>query len=132
MRDTLYPSPLLRMALLGDAAASAAVGLLLTLAATPLAGLLLLPEPLLRGAGLMLVPYAALVAWLGLRTRLPRWSVWAVVAVNVLWVADSLLLLGFTAPSRLGIAFVLLQATAVLGFAAAQYAALRRPNAAGL
>jgi hypothetical protein len=56
---TLSSTPFLRLALLGDAAASGATGLLLTTAARPLAPLLGLPTVLLHSAGLMLLPYAA-------------------------------------------------------------------------
>ncbi len=128
MRHLIPSSPLLRTALLGDAAASGGMGLLLTAAAHPMASLLALPEPLLRGAGLVLLPYAGLVAWLGAQPRLPRWMVRGVVGVNLLWTLDSLLLLalGLAAPNGLGAAFVLLQAAVVLGFALLQWAGLRR------
>lgn len=133
MRHLIPSSPLLRTALLGDAAASGGMGLLLTAAAHPLASLLALPEPLLRGAGLVLLPYAGLVAWLGAQPRLPRWMVRGIVGVNLLWALDSLLLLalGLAAPNGLGAAFVLLQGTAVLGFALLQWAGLRRGAALG-
>ena len=122
------PTPFLRLALLGDAAASGATGLLLAAAAGPLAPLLGLPEPLLRVAGLVLLPYAALVAWAGRAAAPPRGAVWAIIVVNLLWVADSLLLLALPrlAPTGLGIAFVLAQALVVLGFGLAQWAALRQ------
>jgi hypothetical protein len=125
-------NPLLRFALLGDAAASGATGLLLAAGAGPLAPLLGLPGPLLRGAGLALLAYAAVVAWLGTRDAPPRAAVLAVVVVNLLWAADSLLLLalGPAAPTGLGVAFVLAQALVVLGFAAAQAAGLRGAAAA--
>lgn len=124
----IIPTPFLRLALLGDAAASGATGLLLAAAAGPLAPLLGLPEPLLRGAGLILLPYAALVAWAGRAAAPPRGAIWAIIAVNLLWVADSLLLLALPrlAPTSLGIAFVLAQALVVLGFGLAQWAALRQ------
>jgi len=127
MRHLIPSSTLLRAALLGDAAASGGMGLLLTAAAYPLASLLALPEPLLRGAGLVLLPYAGLVGWLGAQRRLPRWLVRGVVGVNLLWALDSLLLLllGLAAPNGLGAAFVLLQAMAVLGFGLLQWAGLR-------
>lgn len=127
----LTPTPFLRLALLGDAAASGATGLLLAAAAGPLAGLLGLPEPLLRVAGLLLLPYAAFVAWAGTRAAPARTAVRAIIAVNLLWVADSVLLLLGPAlaglrPTALGVAFVLFQAAVVLGFAVAQWIALRR------
>ena len=124
-------SPLLRFALLGDAVASGATGLLLAAASGPLAWLLGLPAPLLRGAGLVLLPYAILVAWLGMRAVPAPPLVRTVIAVNLFWVADSLLLalgpaLFGLAPNGLGIAFVLAQAAVVLGFAVAQCIGLRR------
>lgn len=137
MADTLHPTPFLRFALLGDAAASGATGLLLAAGAGALASLLGLPEGLLRVAGLVLLPYAAFVAWIGARDAVPRNAVRAVVAINALWALDSALLLalGPVAPNGLGTAFVLAQALVVLGFAAAQWTALRgaapaRPAAA--
>ena len=129
---TLNATPFLRLSLLGDAAASGATGLLLAAAAGPLGGLLGLPAPLLQAAGLVLLPYALLVAWLGTRAAPSRNALRAVIATNLLWVADSLLLLllghplAGLAPTGLGIAFVLAQAAVVLGFAAAQGVALRR------
>lgn len=65
MRHLILSSPLLRRALLGDAAASGCVGLMLAAAAPTLASLLALPEPLLRAAGMVLLPFAGLVAWAG-------------------------------------------------------------------
>uniref|UniRef100_UPI0022EB1539 hypothetical protein n=1 Tax=Falsiroseomonas oryzae TaxID=2766473 RepID=UPI0022EB1539 len=97
-----------------------------------------LPETLLRVAGLVLLPWAAAVAWLGMAAAPGRAALRAVILVNLVWVADSLLLvlgarLFGLAPSGLGIAFVLAQAIAVLGFALLQTTALRRaPRAAAL
>lgn len=127
MADTLHPTPFLRFALLGDAAASGATGLLLAAGAGALASLLGLPEGLLRVAGLLLLPYAAFVVWAGTRDGVPRNAVRAVVAVNALWALDSALLLAFApvSPNALGVAFVLAQALVVAGFAAMQWTALR-------
>ena len=90
-----------------------------------------LPEPLLRIAGAVLLPFAALVAYLSLRPYLPRIAVWAVVLVNVLWAADSVLLLmsGWVAPTAAGTVFVLAQAAVVLMYAELQYMGLRRSGA---
>ncbi len=128
---TLTRTPFLRLALLGDAAASGATGLLLITAAEPLAPLLRLPTTLLHGAGLVLLPYTAFVAWAGTRDRLPRWAVRAAIVINLLWAADSALLLaaGPMSPAALGTAFVLAQALVVLGFAVMQWSALRRAEA---
>src|SRR3712207_141385 len=91
-----------------------------------LTGLLGLPEPLLRYAGLILLPYAAIIASLGTRESLSRSAVWAVIIVNAIWVVDSVLLLlgGWVAPTALGYAFVIFQAVVVAAFADAQYLGL--------
>ncbi len=131
--QSIHPTALLRTALLGDALASGATGLLMAAGAGPLAGLLGLPGPLLLGAGLVLIPYALLVAWLGSRAAPPRRAVQAVVAVNCLWALDSAALLagGWVEPTALGVAFVGFQAAVVAGFAAAQgYALTARGGAA--
>lgn len=127
------PSPLLRYALLADALASGATGLLAFAGAGALADLLGLPTALLRYAGLMLLPYAAFLLWLGTRASIAPRTVYAVVAVNALWAVDSVVLLasGWVAPTALGIGFVLFQALAVAGFAAAQAYGLRAEAAGG-
>lgn len=129
---TLHPSPLLRQALLADATTSGAFGLLMLLAAGPLSHLLGLPEMLLRGAGAILVPYVAFLAWLSLREQTNRVLIWAVILGNVLWTADSLLLLvsGWVSPTGAGYAFVIAQALVVLMYAELQFMGLRRSNAA--
>ncbi|AUX43422.1 membrane protein [Sorangium cellulosum] len=121
----------LRRALLADAVVSGATGLLMLAGAAPLAGLVGLPEALLRGAGASLLPFAALVAWLGTRARPGRTAVLAVVAVNALWVIDSVLLLalGWFDPTALGVTFVAAQALIVAAFAEAQVIGLRRAQA---
>lgn len=124
----LRPAPLLRLALIGDAIASGAMGLLTLGGGAMLAPLLGLPADLLQAAGAVLLPYAALVTWLARRAEVPGWAVWTVIGVNLVWAADSLLLLasGWVAPSGLGIAFVVAQALSVAGFAAAQWVGLAR------
>jgi hypothetical protein len=111
----IQPSRFLRNALRLDAAACAATGLLLAVAAGTLSVPLGFPAAFLRGAGLVLLPCAALLAWLCSRETLPRLAIVAVIGVNVLWIAESIaiLLMGWFAPSGLGIAFVLAQAAAV-------------------
>jgi hypothetical protein len=129
--STFRPLSLLRFALLGDAIATGTTGLLMALGAGFLTSLLGLPESLLRWAGLLLLPYAAAIAYLGTRERLSRGSVWTVIASNAVWAAASVLLLlsGWVHPSGLGTAFVIFQAVAVAAFAEAQYLGLRRATA---
>ena len=59
----------LRFALLADAVASGATGLMMLAGADLLTSLLGLPVALMREAGLLLVPYVALVAFVGTRQR---------------------------------------------------------------
>jgi hypothetical protein len=83
---------------------------------------------------LILLPYAAGVAYLGTCESLSRGAVWAVIVLNAVWVLDSVLLLlsGRVAPTMLGTAFVLAQALVVLLFAEAQYLGLRRSSPAAV
>lgn len=121
----------LRYALIADAAASGATGLLMIAGAAALTGLLGLPVALMREAGLLLVPYVALVAFVGARARIPLGPVKAIVALNVVWVAGSIALLGsgWVAPTALGYAFVIAQAAAVGVLAGLQLVGLRRATA---
>ncbi|HYD94157.1 MAG TPA: hypothetical protein VEC01_02435 [Noviherbaspirillum sp.] len=118
----------LRQVLLADAAAGALMALPLLAAADALSPLLGLPAVLLRAAALLLLPVAAFVAWTGTRPFLPVRLVWCVIAVNLLWVADSaaLLLSGHLAPTMWGQALVIVQAAAVALFAELEYLGLRR------
>ena len=125
-------SMLLRRALQLDAAASGATALLVIAAAGLLEGLLGLPTALLRGAGLVLVPYVAFVIYAGTREAIPRPAVWTIITANALWAFASVLLLlsGLVAPTLLGYAFVIGQAAVVALLGELQYIGLRRPMAA--
>jgi hypothetical protein len=118
----------LRFALLADALASGATGLLAFAGAGVLAELLGLPTALLRYAGLSLFLYVAIVAYVGTRANISRPAVWAIIAYNALWAIDSVALLvsGYVSPTSLGYAFVIVQAAAVAGLGALQYVGLRR------
>jgi hypothetical protein len=118
----------LRFALLADAVASGATGLMMIAGADLLTGLLGLPVALMREAGLLLVPYVALVAFVGTRQVIPHGAVKAIIALNIAWVAGSigLLMSGTVAPTVLGTAFVIFQAVVVGVFAELQFIGLRR------
>ena len=121
-------SKFLRRVLIADAVISGTTGLLLIAAAHPLSQLLAIVPGLLRATGASLIPFAAFVTWVCTRAAIPRTSVWTVIALNAAWVVASFALLfvdGFD-PSRLGVAFIVLQAVAVAGLAEAQYVGLRR------
>jgi hypothetical protein len=122
------PSSLLRKALLADALLSGITGLALALAAAPLATRFGLAVGLLRGSGLILIPFAAFVARLGTQNRIQRPLVFAIVACNGLWALDSVLLLvtGWIEPTVLGEVFVLGQASVVAVLAELEFLGLRR------
>ena len=129
---TIQSSPLLRQALVADATTSAAFGLMLLIGAGTLSGIFGLPDMLLRIAGLVLLPYAAFIGWLGLREQIHKPVAWAVVLGKALWVLDSALLLmsGWVSPTSAGYAFVIAQALVVLMYAEFQYVGLRRSTEA--
>ena len=125
---TTNPPVLLRRALLADAGISGGTGALLAAGAGPLSGLLGLPPGLLFWAGIVLLPFAAILVYLGTRARVSRQAAWIVVGGNVFWALASLALLatGWVAPTMLGYAFTIFQALVVALFAELQYFGIRR------
>ena len=123
-----HHSTFLRRALTLDAAISGTTALAFVAGGTLLEGPLGLSASLLRGAGLSLVPFTALLIYLLRRDPLPRGAAWFVVACNALWAVDSILLLftNWVDPTLLGQVFVVFQAVVVAAFAEMQYVALRR------
>lgn len=121
-------STFLRDVLYADAATSALCGLVLSAGDASLSHLLGVPRPLLYYSGLSLFPFAALVTFVATRENLSRAGVWMILALNVLWAIDSVLLLftGWIAPTTAGYAFIAAQAVAVAVFAEFQYVGLRR------
>src|SRR5262245_32171130 len=120
----------LRNILLVDAATCVVSGLLMTIAAKPVANLTGLPAALLGSAGLSLFPIAAFIAFVA--TRQPAWpaGVWLVILGNIGWVVGCLgLLLGaFANPTTPGMAFVSAQAIAVAVLAELEFTGLRRSS----
>ena len=122
----------LRRILALDSASCALLGLVLCLDGGALSPLFGLGERLLFGAGLLLLPLAAFIAWLASRPAPPSPLVWLVIVGNVAWAAESFLLVGTESGriTALGTAFVAGQAAAVLVVALLEYAGLRRMRAA--
>lgn len=120
----------IRQALALDFVATGATALLALTAAGFTAGLTGLPEPLIRGAGLVLIPFLALV--LAMAVKPARGGVIAVIAINIAWVIASFVTMAlFVTPNALGYAFVTAQALAVALFAELQILALRNKSKAG-
>jgi hypothetical protein len=130
--NTVNPSNLLRRTLIVDAAASAATGLLQTLAAGTLAAWLGLPLELLIGTGLFLLAYATMLVVMARSTRLPRALITLVLVGNLGWAAGCIALAVAWSGTLtgLGIAYLELQALAVVAFAAGQWLGLRQSQAA--
>ncbi|MGA7669307.1 MAG: hypothetical protein WBW04_02730 [Nitrolancea sp.] len=124
------PDSLLRRSLTADAVVVTLAGLVLALGAGELADPLGLSVSLLRFTGLGLLPYAAALMLIATRSTISRAAAWTVIALNLLWTVASILLLftGWIDPTGLGVAFVLIQALLVLGFADVEYLGLRRAS----
>jgi hypothetical protein len=126
--NAFQPNTFLRYALLADAIASGATGLLLIVGAGLLESFTNIPVALAREAGLVLIPYVAFVATVGTRENIMRGAVWAIIAANAVWALASVALLvsGWIAPNVLGVIFVAMQAAVVAVFGELQFIGLRR------
>ena len=112
--------PLAAPFLLVDAATTGLNGLAYVLAGAWLADWFGAPETLVRGLGVLLLVIAAGVTVLATRRPVPRRGVWALVALNSAWVVASVDYAVMADLTRLGTAWVLLQAVVVGVFAAGQ------------
>ena len=128
MSPTIQPHALLRAALKADLVLSAATALSLLLGGEMLSRTTGLPEPLLFGVGLALLP------WLATRTRLPVALVWAVIVLNGVWAVDCTLVATGAMPladwqlTSAGIGFVIAQAVGVVLLALFEYLGLARSH----
>jgi hypothetical protein len=123
-------SPFLRRILMLDGASCLAMGALLALAASPFGTLFSLDRGLVAGAGLALLPVGVFILWLGSRRSVHPALIWAVIAGNLLWSAESLVTIGHAdTTSPLGTAFVAAQAAFVAGLSLLEWIGLRRSRA---
>ena len=125
---TAVRSPFLRTVIALDAAVCGLGGAVFAFDAGLLEGPLGLSPSLMQPVGGFLLVYAGLLAWLATRPALPRAGVWALVAFNLIWAAESVALvaLGFAQPTTLGLAAILGQAAGEAVVADLQWLALRR------
>jgi hypothetical protein len=122
---------LLRLALRADAVGCAALGLL-TLGIGPLLkDGLGLPLIVLEPLSLVLLASAVLIWFVAAQPRISRAAAWTIIALNALWVLDSLaaLAFGWLTLTTLGVAFVIAQAIATAIVADLEFVALRRAPA---
>ena len=112
----------LRTALKLDAIVTGANGAAYLVAAGPLEDLLGLSPALLRGIGAFLLLFSAAVWIVAARPQVSSTAALAVIAVNVLWAADSIAFLaaGVSDPTTLGAIWIVMQALVVAGFAGLQ------------
>lgn len=105
-----------------DALTCAVCAVAMTLAAVSLAPLTGLDAGFVRTAGLLLVPCAALFGWLASRERPPLAIAVVAILGNLLWVAESLMVMATRAGelTALGQGLIGAQAAAVLMLAAAE------------
>ena len=124
---TVFPSNLLRKALIVDAVVSGAVAALQLAMPQALSRLLLLPRGLLVETGMFLVAYTLLLILLARNVRVWSGLITFVVLGNVAWAVGCAMLLGtgYLKPGALGIAFVAVQAVTVMVFAGLEYLGLR-------
>ncbi|MBQ0751450.1 MAG: hypothetical protein KBT70_14745 [Roseovarius sp.] len=106
-------NPALRRILLIDAATCAVMAAILLVANRVLATLTGLPDLLVLGAGLVLVPVAIFMAAVARFGTGSGALVWLAILGNAGWVIASLGILVALTPTPLGIAFVLVQAAVV-------------------
>lgn len=125
---TVADDRFLRLALRLDAVATLGSGALLALGGGLLADLTGIPAAVSRGVGAFLVVYAVAVGVLSFRPTINRAAAWTVVAVNTVWVIDSVVALvaGFWQPTAMGVGLIVFMAAAVAVFAELQYLGLRR------
>ena len=124
-------SNFLRTVLKLDCASCLAMAALLVPGAAALSGPLGVAEELLRFAGLVLIPLGLFIGWLGLRGEGPAGFVGLVVIGNIGWTAASFALAAtLPAITAIGVAFVSVQALAVLGLALLEWRGLRQSRAA--
>jgi hypothetical protein len=112
----------LRTALKLDAIVTGANGAAYLVAAGPLEDLLGLHPALLRSTGAFLLLFSAVVWAVASRREISPSASLAVIAINVLWAADSIVFLvtGLSDQTTVGAIWIVMQALVVAGFAALQ------------
>lgn len=131
MAAAVIPSKGLRRILLADAAVSACVTVILIAGAGALGPWLGLPALGLRGVGLALVGWVALLLWTGSRSPVPLAAVWAVIGLNAAG-ALACALLAWALRGSLtdaGVAFMVVNGVGALALALVQWQGLRQSTA---
>ena len=124
-------STFLKRVLALDSASCLSMGLLLALGAGALAPLFGIDRQIVAGTGVALLPIGLFILWLATRRAAAPALVYLVIAGNLLWTAESVILIETTGTiTPLGIAFVSVQAAAVAGLSLLEWIGVRRARAA--
>lgn len=125
------PQRWLRRSLRANAAFSALSGLLFAGASETVAGAIGLAWPnALAATGLVLVGFAAVLAWLASRPAVPVRDAMVVIWMDLAWVVGTLPLVATGVLDATGGVAALLVADVVLAFAVLQYVGVRRSRRA--
>lgn len=124
------PERALRGVVLVDAVLGLSTGLVAIVAAIALTDPFGLPDPLLVGAGVVLLGLAGFLWATARAVPLRRRAVQAIVAVNGTWTVASLVVALVLPLTTWGVVVVLVQAATVLALAVAQTVGLRRTRGA--
>ncbi|MCU0762642.1 MAG: hypothetical protein ACK40L_02995 [Hydrogenophaga sp.] len=118
----------LRKVLWFDAVTGVGTGAIQLSASGLLAGWLGLPVALLQGSGLAIFAFVALAAWLALQPSPSRAGLTVIVVCNFAWALGCLALVfgGAAGLTALGVAYLMVQAIAVLVLAELQWMGLKR------
>jgi len=118
---------LLRWALIVDAVASGLIGIGDVALNRMMSDLLGVPRGLLYGLGAVLIAWDVALLVLATRRTVNRPAVGVVIALNLIWALDSVVMVeaGWYPLTGAGIGLIIFQAVAVVAFAVAQYVGLR-------
>jgi hypothetical protein len=124
----LVPAPYLRQGLLSNATTNLGLAMFMLLGSGLLSHALALPTSLLVFAGVMLAVLSILLGTLSLRPAVSATAVRIVIGANLLWAAESLLVMtsGWVQPTRAGAVFLLAQAGVAAMYAGLQFVGLGR------
>lgn len=127
----MHVSKFLKLVFAADAINCLGMGTALAIGSGPLAPLFGLPQDLVLGAGLVLLPIGLFIAWIATRGQAPALFVWAIILGNAGWVIESLIVADTVLTiTALGTAFVVAQAAAVAVLATLEVmGTLRAPKA---
>jgi hypothetical protein len=124
---TAFTSPVvIHRLLLADALLSGLTGIAMVALGGRVAPLLNIPAPLMRTAGIALLPFAVMVFYFA--RHVTRSRLGTVVGLNLAWVAASVMMLvaRVIEPTTLGTVFVIVQAMIVAVVAELQLLGMRR------